>query len=302
VAGLAATLHRLERGPYSKIAATSDKGREMAASLFRSGISIGLLGFALLAGAPAQADVPDLVGPWQNANNFKLIPVPGSPKPIDDLAGYVHHERGVDANGNDFSTNAYIGDYKNPLLTPWGAAKMKPLAEDAIKEKDPFWPATFCYPFGPTALLQPEPVALLQTPKEVTIFYQRDHQVRHIYMNVPHSKNVKPSWYGESVGRYEGDTLIVDTIGFNDKTFIDRYGVPYSDQLHMVERYHIAANGNLEVEVTYDDPKTFTSQWKALFRYRKGRDLPTEVACAESAFDPVTGDLNPIPVAAKPDF
>src|ERR1700710_1170733 len=66
--------------------------------------------------------VPNLLGPWLNANNFKLIPAPAGPKPIDDLEGYVHHERGVDANGNDHSTNAYIGDYKSPLLTAWGSA------------------------------------------------------------------------------------------------------------------------------------------------------------------------------------
>src|SRR6266576_701905 len=78
-------------------------------------------------------------------------------------------------------------------------------------------PAAFCYPFGPTVLLQPEPVVFLQTPKKITIEYQRDHQVRRVYLNVPHSKNPKPSWYGESVGHYEGDTLVVDTIGFNGK-------------------------------------------------------------------------------------
>ena len=247
--------------------------------------------------------VPNLVGPWQNANNFKLIPVPSSPRPIDDLEGYVHHERGVDANGNDVSTNAYIGNYKSPLLTAWGAAAMTKLAEDAIQGIDPFWPATFCYPFGPTALLQPEPVTLLQQPDKVTIFYQRDHQVRHVYLNVPHSKTVKPSWYGESVGHYEGDTLVVDTIGFNDKTFIDRYGVPFSEKLHMIERYRASADGKtMEVEITYDDPKAYTAQWKAFSRYRLGRLMPEEVACAESAFDPVTGQLNPIPIAHKPDF
>ena len=247
--------------------------------------------------------VPNLVGPWLNANNFKLIPAPSSPKPIDDLEGYVHHERGVDANGNDFSTNAYIGDYKSPLLTAWGSAILKKEAEDAIKGKDPFWPATFCYPFGPTALLQPEPVAFLQEPDKVAIVYQRDHQVRHVYLNVPHSKSPKRSWYGESIGHYDGDTLVVDTIGFNDKTFIDRYGVPFSEQLHLIERYRASPDGKtMQVEVTYDDSKAYTSQWKALFRYRLGRAMPEEVACAESPVDPVTGQIYPIPIAQKPEF
>jgi hypothetical protein len=283
----------------------------MARGIFLSASWISAVALGLCCPAASAAPVsgetsgtvPNLAGPWLNANNFKLIPVPSSPKPIDDLEGYVHHERGVDANGNDFSTNAYIGDYKNPLLTPWGSATMKKQAEDAILGTDPFWPATFCYPFGPTALLQPEPVALLQQPDKVTIFYQRDHQVRNVYLNVPHSKTVKPSWYGESVGRYEGSTLVVDTIGFNDKTFIDRYGVPFSEQLHMVERYQPSPDGKtMQVEVTYDDPKAYTAQWKALINYRLGRAMPEEVACAESAFDPVTGVLNPIPIAKVPDF
>jgi hypothetical protein len=278
----------------------------MAKSAFAVGVAViagGLLIAGAAAAAPRDAATPNLTGPWQNANNFKLIPAPSGPKPIDDLPGYIHHERGVDANGNDVSTNAYIGDYKNPLLTPWGSATMKKEAEDAIEGKDPFWPATFCYPFGPTALLQPEPVVLLQESNKVTIFYQRDHQVRHVYLNVPHSKNVKPSWYGESIGHYEGDTLVVDTVGFNDKTFIDRDGVPYSEKLHMVERYQASPDGKaMQVEVTYDDPKAYTAQWKALIKYRLGRLMPEEVACAESAIDPVTGTMNPIPVANVPDF
>jgi hypothetical protein len=265
-----------------------------------------LFGYAAPA-APATAEnpatVPNFLGPWQNGNNFMLIPVPSSPKPIGDLAGYVHHERGVDANGNDFSTNAYIGDYNSPLLTEWSKAILKKEAELSIKGTDPFWPASFCYPFGPTALLQPEPVAFLQTTDKIVIEYQRDHQVRHVYMNVPHSKNPKPSWYGESVGHYEGDTLVIDTIGFNAKSFVDRWGTPYSEQLHLIERYRMSPDGGtMQGEVTYDDPKAYTSQWKALIRYRRGRDLPVEVACAESPVDPTTGQMNPIPIAQKPDF
>ena len=257
----------------------------------------------VMAADSAPGKIPNLLGPWQNMNRFRLAPAPSGPKPIGDLAGYVHVDRGTDAKGQDFSGNYWVGDYKNPLLAPWGAAVMKANAENAIKEKDPFWPATTCYPFGPTALLQPQPVIFLQEPDKIIIDYERDHQVRHVYLNVPHSKNPKPSWYGESVGHYEGDTLIVDTIGFNAKAFLDRYGAPYSEQLHMIERYKVSPDGrNMQVDVTYDDPKAYKQSWDALIRYRKGQVLPTEEACAEAAEDPVTGKLNPIPVAAKPDF
>src|SRR5258708_40129955 len=106
----------------------------------------GILAVTLLSAiaAPAtlasegKSDVPNFLGPWLNGNNFKLIPAPEGPKPIDDLEGYVHHERGVDANGNDFSTNAYIGNYKSPLLPPWLSANMQKQAENAIKRLDAF--------------------------------------------------------------------------------------------------------------------------------------------------------------------
>ena len=248
--------------------------------------------------------MPDLVGPWLNDNAFKLIPMPSGLKPVGDLEGYVQHMTGVDANGKEFNTNAFIGDYKSRLLKPWGAAILKKEAEDAIKGKDPFWPATSCYPFGPTALLQTGPVVLLQEAHKVTIHYERDHQVRHVYLNVPHSRNLRSSWYGESIGHYEGgDTLVVDTIGFNDKTFIDRYGVPFSEQLHIIERYRASGDGQaMRVEVTYDDPKAYTAPWKALIKYHRGRAMPEEAACAESTVDPVTGELYPIPISRKPDF
>lgn len=249
--------------------------------------------------------IPNLLGPWQNLNRFKLAPMPGEAyQPVSDLAGYHHMDRGVDAKGNDYSGNWYVGDYTNPILSAAGSAILKKNAEAAEKEHDPFWAATFCYPFGPNAVLQPQPVVFLQEPDKVTIIYERDHQVRHVYLNVPHSQNPKPSWYGESVGRYEGgDTLVVDTIGFNAKSYVDRYGTPYSDQLHMIERYKVSPDGKaMQLDVTYEDPKMYAHSWDAMVRYRKGNAMPTEEACAESAVDPVEGKLNAIPVAAKSDF
>ncbi len=251
----------------------------------------------------SSATIPNLLGPWQNMNRFRLGQPPDGPKLIGDLPGHKHVDRGVDKNGQDFSGNYWVGDYTNPLLTPAGAAVLKKNAEGAIKQHDPFWPPTFCYPFGPTFLLQPQPVIFLQQPGKITIIYERDDQVRHVYLNVPHSKDPKPSWYGESVGRYENGTLVVDTIGFNAKAFLDRYGTPYSEQLHLIERYQVSPDGkNMQVNVTYDDPKMYKQSWNAVIRYRKGKALPAEDACAESAEDPVTGKLNPIPVAAKSDF
>jgi hypothetical protein len=76
-----------------------------------------------------------------------------------------------------------------------------------------------------------EPLYFAQTPKETLIINQADTQVRHVYMNVPHSAQPKISWYGESVGHYEGDELVVDTIGLNDTSTLDNYGTPHTTQL-----------------------------------------------------------------------
>ena len=105
-----------------------------AVAVLALGLGLAPAASAASAEGGEAGGIPDFTGPWNNGNAFKLIPVPGSPKPVDDLAGYVHHERGVDANGKDYSTNAYIGDYKNSLLTPWAQAILKKEAEDAIKD------------------------------------------------------------------------------------------------------------------------------------------------------------------------
>src|SRR5215469_12328639 len=97
--------------------------------------------FLVLAPLAIAADseggkIPNLLGPWNNTNRFRLKPAPTGPKPIGDLPGYIHVDRGVDANGQDFSGNYWVGDYTNPILTAAGAAALKTNAENAEKEKD----------------------------------------------------------------------------------------------------------------------------------------------------------------------
>ena len=92
------------------------------------------------------------------------------------------------------------------------------------------------------------------------MFKQGNWEFRHIYLDVPHSANVKPSWYGESVGHCEGDTLVVDTIGQNLKTFVDAFRTPHSENLHVVERWRLIDGGKtLEVKITVDDPDAFNA-------------------------------------------
>ena len=134
---------------------------------------------------------------------------------------------------------------------------------------------------------------------------EADTQIRQIYMNVPHSGHVTASYYGESVGHYDGDELIVDTIGFNDKTFVDdRYNVPHTTQLHVVERIKLMDDGKgLEVNFTVDDPGAFNAPWSGIVRYRhpaQPRRLE-EDSCAEQTAAGF-GQNFPVPVAGKPDF
>jgi hypothetical protein len=96
-----------------------------------------------------------------------------------------------------------------------------------------------------------QPLYFVQTPREVVLVYSSDEQVRHVYLDVPHSANPKPSWYGDLVGHYEGDTLVVDTIGMNDKTFIDAYRTPHTEKLHVVERFRMVDGGKaMQVRIT----------------------------------------------------
>jgi hypothetical protein len=162
-----------------------------------------------------------------------------------------------------------------------------------------------CWEVGvPAFHLNPGVMHIIQTPKEVALFLVG--RVRHIWMNVPHSANLKPSWYGESVGRYEGDTLVVDTIGFNDKTFVDSYWTPHTDKLHVVERFRLIDGGNtLEVAFTVEDPGAFYQPWSGTRnRHRvvnQNSGLP-EFGCSEANDDYYNIGLEPVPVAEKRAF
>ena len=128
----------------------------------------------------------------------------------------------------------------------------------------------------------------VQTKDKILILYQRDHQVRTILLNQKHAAKVTPSWYGESVGRYEGDTLVVDTVGIktHKMSFVDTYGTPHTDKLHIVERYRLindAKGKGIEFVMRVEDTGAFTMPWKAMGYYRPNRqpDL-LEVVCAEN--------------------
>jgi hypothetical protein len=125
-----------------------------------------------------------------------------------------------------------------------------------------------------------------------------------VFLNVNHSAKPKPTWFGESVGHYEGDTLVVDTIGLSAKTFVDNYQTPHTEQLHVIERFRMIDGGKtLEVNLHVEDPGAFTTPWDAIQRYRRNEAGPMpETVCAENNQDHFDQDIGPMPVSAKPDF
>jgi hypothetical protein len=244
----------------------------------------------------APSGTPDFSGFWQHTPIAEYEAVPGKPGPVFD--------RKHPLSPTDFQV-ALEGNHDNPILQAWTAADVRKRADAANAGAPMPSPQEVCEPSGvPNVITLPAPVLFIQRPNQVMILYQRDHQVRRIHMNVPHSAIARPSWYGDSVGHYEGDTLVVDTIGMNDKTPVDIFGTPHSDALHVVERYRLIDDGKqLEVVFTVEDPRAFTTPWAGRMVYaRSNAGELTEEACAENNLDVVTKQLYPIPVETNPGF
>ncbi len=261
-------------------------------------VSLVLSSAAFAADAPSPPDLQANGGTAWIAMNNDLAPVPGEtpPSTFDPAHPYV-------PNGRAAQATFRIADTANPNLKPWAAAQMKKDNDAVLAGKNAFTARSSCTPAGVPGFSSyiVEPIYFIQTPKDVRLIFAGNQEVRRVRMNVEHSKNPRPSWYGESVGRYEGDTLVVDTIGMNTKTYVDNYRTPHTEKLHVVERYRLTDNGRvLETKITVDDPNTFNKPWSALQRYRRVEEGPlTEVVCAENNFGLFDW---PVPVANRPDF
>lgn len=206
--------------------------------------------------------------------------------------------------------------YRVADLTSGAANNLMPWAFEALKKQNAVVLANRngetrqarCWETGvPDFHEDPHSLYFIQTPKEVVMIDAG--RVRHVFMNVPHSKNPEPSWYGESVAHYEGDTLAVDTIGLNDKTFVDGYRTPHTTQLHVVERFRVINGGKgLEVSFTADDPGTFYQPWGARRPRYRSPNLTTasgrmeEDTCPAGNEDRFNQGFDPVPTAATPDF
>jgi len=281
-----------------------------AAAALLIGASAGLRGLHAQQAVDQNGPIPDFSShnmTWVLMNGTAYFKVPGDagPGPIMQAGREYKHDE-----------VPRIADTNNPILQPWAKKLMDEENAKVLAGGIPYYPTSRCWPGGvPGLLLFPgEPVVFAQTAKEVWILYQRDAQVRRVYLNVPHSKTPHYSWYGESIGHYEnGDTLVVDTIGLANKGKlgpIDRFRTPHTDKLHVVERFHLNNGGkNIEVSFTVEDPGTFTMPWKAKVDFQRGSGARSgdwsESICADNPIDYFADDKPgavPIPRADEPDF
>jgi hypothetical protein len=219
-----------------------------------------------------------------------------------------------------------LADLNAPILQPWARDVVRKRNELVLAGKQVYSPHASCWPVGvPGFLLRPMTQAMyfIQGPKEVAMILASKQEVRHVYLTDRHSTNLKTSWYGESIGHYEGDTLVVDTVGIDHRTLVDGFGTPHTEQLHVIERFHLIEDGKvLEANVRVEDPGAFTMPWDAIQRFRQYeaavRKLPvervaqlasapegplSELICAENqnAFFAEHPGL-PMPQAVVPDF
>jgi len=268
-----------------------------------AGILAGV-GWAALtvAAAAQQTQVPDFFSnraAWVGVEgDFQSVPGAPGPKPIsfDPRHPYVPNNVGRQPTFR-------ISDLSYPNLKPWAKERMKKDNDEVLAGKIAFTPRSSCMMAGVPGFMAFggfQPYFFIQTPKQVWMIFSGDQQVRRIYMDAPHTAGPKPSWYGESVGHYEGDTLVVDTVGLNDKTFVDYYRTPHTEKMHVVERWKLIDNGaRLQVQFTVDDPNTYYEPWSGMRNFRRVQQTYSEEVCAEG--NRMLFDYK-IPQAIKADF
>ena len=286
---------------------------KFAAVLF--GVGTIALAASLVSGAAAQTQtaIPNFAADgasWRTRGGEIFIPVPGAPAPTgnDTSHPYIHN---VDARRLGVEPTFRVSDLSNPNIKQWAKDLMKKDNDEVLAGKTAYTPGSSCKPYGVPAIWNSGgPFYFMQTPKVVVIVSETDRFARHIYLNVPHTANLKPSYYGESVGHYEGNTLVVDTIGMNAKTFADNFRTPHTEKLHVIERLRLVAGGKkLEIHVTAEDPDTFVQPWQGtrLYNLNTGERAGTEerqgampeVVCQEG--NRVAIDYG-TPIGDKPDF
>jgi hypothetical protein len=269
-------------------------------------------------GKGSAQSIPDFSGIWLHPSIPGFEPLSKGPTSLVNLS----RRNGV---GNILEL---VGDYANPILKPEAAEAVKKYGEISLKGVGNPTPRNQCWPGGVPFVFPSGATQLLQQPDKITILYNYDHQVRQVRLNQSHPAHVTPSWYGDSVGRYEGDTLVIDTVGIKIGPFamVDWYGTPHTEALHVVERYRLLdyeaarealerdakenfrvqpeptdRGKHLQLQFIVDDPGVFTTPWTATMTYWRGAGDWTEAVCAENTLW-FPGKEAAVPTADKPDF
>ncbi|HEY2229826.1 MAG TPA: hypothetical protein VGI22_19215 [Xanthobacteraceae bacterium] len=279
-----------------------------------------------VAGHPeGSASIPDLSGMWVHPYFPGIEPPASGPRPVFNR---LHRPDGA-GSGREF-----VGDYTNPILKPAAAAMVKRHGEISSAGMTYPTPSNRCWPSGvPYIFFQPG-VQMLQLPHQIVFLYLRGPEFRHVRLNDAHPANMTPSWYGDSVGHYEGDALVVDTVAVKaDRplAMVDMYGTPFSPALHVVERYRmidydeaqaaVARNlkennrvpdtasdlsyrgRRLQLVFTVDDDGVFTMPWSGVITYERPAMQWPEIVCSENPFEFFAGKTDTfVPTANKPDF
>jgi hypothetical protein len=246
-------------------------------SSFLHSVTIVLVGFAISAVSLAQTakpsgaatGTPDLSGTWNRGTGHTAAGT------FDDDPGGV----------------PFLGFSKQePPLQPSAMktyqATRNGIADPRLKGRDDIDPSNSCYPPGPTRIFTiPRPFEIRQTANEVYILSEMDHWVRRIYVDGRgHPDGYPSTWMGHSIGKYDGNTLVVDTADINETTWIDALGHPHSNALHLVERIRRPNHDTLEIEVKFEDPKTYTKPWtgKKVYQLQPAKfELKEDTICEE---------------------
>jgi hypothetical protein len=268
------------------------------------------------------APTPDFSGIWWHPSLPGMEPLASGPTAVTNRS----RRNGVS------NYDQLVGDFTNPILKPRTAEIVRNFGELSLKGITYPSPANQCWPEPVPYIYKNFAMQIFQQPDRITIIYEQDHEVRHVRLNEPHSARATPSWYGDSVAHYEGDTLVIDTVGTKaDRPFamIDLYGTPYGEKLHVVERYRLvdyedAKEGlerdakenqrppvgidrsyrgkHLQLYFTVEDEGVFTMPWSATVTYGRGSTDWPEVVCAENTHEYYNNKESDVPRADKPDF
>jgi len=273
----------------------------------------------LVSSETHRAAIPDFSGVWSHPALPWFEPLPSGPRPVTNRS----------RKNNVSNYDELVGDYTNPILQPWAAEVVKKFGEISLAGVTYPNPANQCWPEPVPFIFKHNKMQMLQQPDKITMLYLEDHEVRWVRMNEPHRTHVTPSWHGDSVGHYEGDTLLIDTVGIRiDRPFamIDLFGTPYTEKLHVVERYQLldyaAAKEGLErsakenmrfgnidnvgkylqLYLTVEDEGVFTTPWSVTITYGLASGELDEVVCAENRHEYYYNKDSDVPTAEKPDF